>query len=150
MNGLGERGEDGRGPDDGAGGEGLDARRDRLDRRLDALRRAEEAVAAREGERANGGYVLAVKLGSEFVSAVIVGLAIGWGLDWLLGTTPWLMVVFLLLGFAAGVLNVLRSAGLISAPQPGNRPPENGAPRPHAGGPRHRDDGSSDPRHRQE
>jgi len=37
-----------------------------------------------------------------------VGAAIGWGLDRLLGTRPILLVVFVLLGGAAGVLNVWR------------------------------------------
>ncbi len=108
--------------DDDRREDGLEGRRADLDARLGALQRAEEAIAAEEAKRKNAGYVMAVKLGSEFVSAVIVGGVIGWLLDWGLGTRPWLMVVFLLLGFVAGVLNVLRSAGLISAPQPGNRP----------------------------
>lgn len=97
-------------------------RRSRLDARLGALSRAEEVVAAEEAKRSPG-YAVAVKLGSEFVSAIVVGGLIGYLLDLWLGTTPWLMVVFLLLGFAAGVLNVLRSAGLISTPRPGNRTP---------------------------
>ncbi len=38
----------------------------------------------------------------------MVGVAIGIGLDRWLGTTPWLMVVFIVLGAAAGILNVVR------------------------------------------
>jgi len=34
-------------------------------------------------------------------------------LDWALGISPWGMIVFLLLGFAAGVLNVMRAAGVV-------------------------------------
>ncbi len=59
------------------------------------------------------GYRLAVKLSSEFVSAILVGVFLGWGLDWLAGTWPWGMVIFLMLGFAAGVMNVLRSSGVV-------------------------------------
>src|SRR5438876_3249057 len=56
------------------------------------------------------------RLSTEFVAAVVVGAAIGWLLDRWLGISPWGMIVFLLLGFAAGVLNVMRSAGLIASP----------------------------------
>ncbi len=44
------------------------------------------------------------------VSAVIVGFIIGWLLDNWLGTNPWLKIVFILLGAAAGMLNVYRLA----------------------------------------
>jgi ATP synthase protein I len=43
------------------------------------------------------------------VSGLLVGLAIGWGLDWWLGTRPWLLIVFFFLGAAAGILNVYRA-----------------------------------------
>ena len=42
-----------------------------------------------------------------------VGAAIGWLLDRWLGISPWGLIVFLLLGFAAGVLNVMRAAGVV-------------------------------------
>ena len=45
--------------------------------------------------------------------AVLVGAAIGWLIDRGLGISPWGMIVFLLLGFAAGVLNVMRAAGVV-------------------------------------
>lgn len=60
------------------------------------------------------GYGNAFRLSSEFISAILVSTAIGFGLDWLLGTTPWAMIVFLLLGFVAGVMNVLRASGEMS------------------------------------
>jgi ATP synthase protein I len=53
------------------------------------------------------------RLSSELVGAVLLGGAIGWLLDRWLGISPWGMIVFLLLGFAAGVLNVMRAAGVI-------------------------------------
>ena len=44
---------------------------------------------------------------------MLVGAGIGWLLDWWLGISPWGLIVFLLLGFAAGVLNVMRAAGVV-------------------------------------
>ncbi len=54
------------------------------------------------------GINIALRIGVELVAALIVGVAIGIGLDRWLGTTPWLMVVFIVLGAAAGILNVVR------------------------------------------
>jgi ATP synthase protein I len=54
-----------------------------------------------------------LRLSAEFVAGILVGAAIGWLLDRWLGTSPWGMIVFLLLGFAAGVLNMMRAAGVV-------------------------------------
>jgi ATP synthase protein I len=56
------------------------------------------------------------RLSTELVGGVAVGAFIGWALDRWLGISPWGMIVFLLLGFAAGVLNVMRAAGISSGP----------------------------------
>ena len=54
------------------------------------------------------------RLSTELVAGVIVGAVIGWVLDRLLGISPWGLIVFLLLGFVAGVLNVMRAAGVVA------------------------------------
>ena len=51
------------------------------------------------------------RLSAELVAGVLVGAGIGWLLDRWLETLPWGMFVFALLGFTAGVLNVMRQAG---------------------------------------
>jgi ATP synthase protein I len=51
---------------------------------------------------------IGLRVGIELVSALVVGLGVGYGLDWLLGTRPIFIAVFVLLGGAAGVLNVWR------------------------------------------
>ncbi len=88
-----------------------------LDRRLDERRPERERGTAPEAAP-HQGYGLALRLGADFVAGVVVGAAIGWGFDWLLGTSPWGLIVFFLLGFAAGILSVMRTAGLI-AKRPG-------------------------------
>ena len=52
----------------------------------------------------------AFKLGTELVAAVAVGTIIGFILDTLFDTKPWLMIIFFFLGAAAGMLNVIRAA----------------------------------------
>jgi ATP synthase protein I len=66
------------------------------------------------------GWNRGMRLGSEFIAAILVGAGIGWLLDTWLHTSPWLLLVMLLVGFAAGVLNVVRSAAEMNkaAPQP--------------------------------
>jgi len=62
------------------------------------------------------GYARGFRLSSELVAGVVVGAGLGWFLDRALGIAPWGLIVFLLLGFAAGVLNVMRSAGVVASP----------------------------------
>lgn len=103
-------------------GEGdLSARLDRLGRELKKRTDAEAARAGSEDKARTdySGVSRALRLGSEFVAGVVAGAAVGWAFDHVLETKPWGLIVFLLLGFAAGVLNVMRSAGV--APAPGNR-----------------------------
>ena len=86
-----------------------------LDRELDQHRASSDSIARAQANEppSRQGYGLALRLGSDFVAAVIVGGALGWGVDKLLGTAPWGMIVLLLAGFVAGVLTVMRSAGLV-------------------------------------
>lgn len=60
----------------------------------------------------------------ELVAGLALGFGIGFGLDRLLGTTPILLVIFVFLGFAAGVKTMLRTAAEMSGPAPGERPAE--------------------------
>lgn len=62
------------------------------------------------GPEGMGGLGWAFRIGVEMVSALVVGVGIGLLLDWWLGTGPWLLVVFFLLGAGAGILNVYRAA----------------------------------------
>jgi ATP synthase protein I len=52
------------------------------------------------------------RLSAELVAGVLVGAGVGLLLDRWLGISPWGMIVFLLLGFVGGVLNVMRAAGV--------------------------------------
>lgn len=56
------------------------------------------------------GLGVAMRLGVELVSALVIGVGIGLLLDYWLGTKPWLMLLFFLFGTAAGFMNVYRAA----------------------------------------
>lgn len=91
----------------------LSARLQHLGERLATANRPSEN---RSGPRQNAdmsGFARGFRLSTELVAGVLVGAGIGWGLDRWLGTTPWGLIVMLLLGFAAGVLNVMRTAGVV-------------------------------------
>ena len=85
---------------------------DELDARIRAAREREaEKTSDGPGRRAaSSGIGLGMRLSIEFVAGVAVGVGLGYVLDRLIGTTPWLMVLFLLLGGAAGVMNAYRAA----------------------------------------
>ncbi len=92
--------------------EGFEARLHaaRLRQRLEPASRPPRPIAQGLGP--------ALRIGVELVSALAVGLAIGWALDRWLHTRPLFLLLFLALGIAAGLLNVWRTIGQ-SAPPPG-------------------------------
>ena len=85
-----------------------------LDARLKKARQSSEARGPDGPKRGAVGssaqFGLAMRIGTEMVAAVVVSGAIGWLLDRALGSGPWLFLVFLLLGVAAGVLSAYRTA----------------------------------------
>jgi ATP synthase protein I len=105
-----------------------------LARRLKALeqRLGAQRPGAGGGNIANpassgrAGIGLALRLAVDLVAGVLLGGALGWGFDRLFGTSPWGLMVLLLLGFIAGTLNVLRSAGMVKQGPlgPRDQPPE--------------------------
>lgn len=92
----------------------LGARLGALDEKI-ASRRGNEQQEREAGSSGNSGqgHGLALRLATELVAGTLVGGAIGWFFDGWLGTSPWGLIVFVMLGFVAGVLNALRSAGLV-------------------------------------
>lgn len=94
----------------------LNERRARLDAKL-AKKRVESDIHEDNGQEKRKGYALAIKISSEFIAGILVGVLLGFVIDKLAGTTPWGLIIFLLLGFAAGVLNVLRSIGTVAEPK---------------------------------
>ncbi|WP_414475025.1 AtpZ/AtpI family protein [Microvirga sp. M2] len=92
----------------------LSARLKSLDARISqaSAHRAEPETRNRQtsDSRALG---QAFRLSAEFVAGVVAGGVIGWLVDHFAGTSPWGLIVCLILGFCAGMLNLLRAAGLV-------------------------------------
>ncbi len=83
-----------------------------LDKRLKKARGEADGPVRGPGTRAGeggAGAALAWRISIELVVAIGVCAAIGVGLDSWLGTAPWLLVLFLFLGFGAGIRNVYRA-----------------------------------------
>jgi ATP synthase protein I len=96
----------------------LSARLGSLDQRLSKLQDSRKSETDQPG--AGGGNVaarasamaLGFRLSSELIAGVLVGALLGWGFDRFLSTSPFGLIAFVLLGFVAGVVNVIRSAGV--------------------------------------
>lgn len=105
-------------PDDDLGGrraeispEERDAIRKRASALGDRIEGAKAKHAPADAGRSRGdSYGHAFKMAIELVAGVVVGGGIGWFLDDLFGTRPWLLILFFFLGFAGGMLNLVRSA----------------------------------------
>ena len=98
----------------------LSTRLSGLDKRLSKLqgdRKAAAQQSSRENETAASnasGMAIGFRLSSELVAGVLVGGVLGWTCDYVLPTKPWGLIVFVLVGFVAGVINVMRAAGVIA------------------------------------
>ena len=101
----------------------LSARLKSLDARLDkasAHHEVKESSARPKSDSSALGQ--AFRLSAEFVSGVAAGGILGWLVDRLFGTSPWGLIICLILGFCAGMLNLLRAAGKVkTAPYDENR-----------------------------
>jgi ATP synthase protein I len=102
----------------------LSARLKRLGDRLGKVQasRPQDSGPATPSTADSSAMARGFRLSTELVGGVLMGAAIGWLLDRWLGISPWGLIVFVLLGFAAGVLNVMRAAGVTSSGGPDSRP----------------------------
>ena len=85
-------------------GDDLNDRIAKAQAELDAQKRPSKKFS--EGQ----GMGLGFRMAADFVAAIIVGAVLGWGVDALLRTSPWGLIVCLMIGFITGVWNVVRAA----------------------------------------
>ena len=97
----------------------LKARLEKLSGALDSqrveakARGSKDAIPVLNNDAARA-FSLGARVISELVGGVLVGAAIGYGLDWLLSTKPFLLILFLFLGTGAGFFNVIRATSGLS------------------------------------
>ena len=111
----------------GRNAESIRQRLDSLGQELEKAKARRAAAATQvEGEARGAAFGKALRLATELVAGVAVGGFIGWALDRLFGWAPFLMVAFLILGAAAGIMNVVRAAKEMqaTAPPAGQGPPD--------------------------
>ena len=85
-----------------------------LDKRIEALKASVDDTGDHMEEHYSQAQ-LAWRMVIELVAGLAIGFGIGYGLDSLFGTMPIFLVIFILLGFAAGVKTMLRSANEIQS-----------------------------------
>lgn len=103
---------------------GEDPHAERLRRLNERLAAARPAPVKPHAEEHYSQAHLAWRMVIELVAGLGIGFGMGYGLDVLLGTQPWLMVVFALLGFAAGVKTMIASAQEVQ--RKAGEPPQDG------------------------
>ena len=97
------------GQDDPYGAE--DARLTSLEQRLEAAQHAEAVRTGRAKKASDGGYAQGNRVLAALIGSLAGSALVGWVLDRLLGTTPWLLLVALFLGIAVAFRNIIRIAG---------------------------------------
>ncbi len=91
--------------------------RDEALKRLRDSADALEASAVRPAPTPSGHAAVgkAYQILGYLVAGPVVGLALGFGVDWFARTTPWGLIVGVLLGFAAAIFLAKRAADRIMA-----------------------------------
>jgi ATP synthase protein I len=87
-----------------------------LEAKLAALKQGQEQDKAHQEEHYSQAQI-AWRMVTEMVAGLGIGFGIGYGLDTLFGTTPFLMVLFTLLGIAAGINVMMRTAAEVQKTQ---------------------------------
>ena len=78
----------------------------------------EDNRTSREASPEMSGMARGMRIGTEFIAAILVGAGIGYLIDLGVGTSPWGLLIMLLVGFAAGILNVTRVVAQMNAASP--------------------------------
>lgn len=107
---------DNQGPQDGA----QEVTRDLASRIASAKRErySEDNKTSGQASPEMTGLARGLRIGTEFIAAILVGAVIGYLIDLGLGTSPWGLLIMLLMGFAAGILNVTRVVAQMNAASP--------------------------------
>ena len=106
---------------------GGDERIDHIGDRLRTIAQKEQAQASGKSGTVDANYRLGNRVLADLLGGIAGGLLFGWLFDRLLGTSPWLLITFLVLGIVVAFRNIIRvsnaySAGLKNQPNPPKTP----------------------------
>ena len=79
---------------------------DKLDRKLEEFRSKKEKVSPKQIKVQNDGWRMII----ELVTGMLLGVSLGLGLDYMIGSKPIFLIIFSLLGFMAGVRTMMATA----------------------------------------
>ena len=79
---------------------------DKLDRKLEEFRSKKEKVSPKQITVQNDGWRMII----ELVTGMLLGVSLGLGLDYMIGSEPIFLIIFSLLGFMAGVKTMMATA----------------------------------------
>ena len=79
---------------------------DKLDRKLEEFRSKKEKVSPKQIKVQNDGWRMII----ELVTGMLLGVGLGLGLDYMIGSEPIFLIIFSLLGFMAGVKTMMATA----------------------------------------
>lgn len=108
-------------PDDKPAENGTSPRQSETSELAARIRKAQEArkaangsqQASRQGDMST--LARGLRIGAEFVAAILVGSGIGYLIDMFAGTSPWALLIMFMVGFAAGIVNVTRVVAELNA-----------------------------------
>ncbi len=81
---------------------------DSLESRIAAARAAEDKRLAKQNAPVAEGRVAGIQIASTMVGYPLGGIIVGFGLDKLFGTLPWITIVLMFLAFIGGCLHAMR------------------------------------------
>ena len=79
---------------------------DKLDRKLEEFKAKKEKVSPKQIKVQNDGWRMII----ELVTGMLLGVSLGLGLDYMIGSEPIFLIIFSLLGFMAGVKTMMATA----------------------------------------
>ena len=83
---------------------------DKLDRKLEEFKSKKEKVSPIQIKVQNDGWRMII----ELVTGMLLGVSLGLGLDYMIGSEPIFLIIFSLLGFMAGVKTMMTTAKKIN------------------------------------
>ena len=85
--------------------------KDRISKKINEFQKKYKHNSSEDNDKAkSSAFGLAMRITTDLMSGVIIGGIMGWSFDKLFGTSPWLLIVFFVLGVFAGISNVIRTA----------------------------------------